>query len=180
MHTFHGSVFLCSLQALVGVETYAALQAISVIVTHCTDDLSKLPPRIPVNAPKPRAKPAEANRPKLRLNQTAHATTGAAPDGLAPGPCSPDQDAVMAEVDAMSDRVGEVGGSNSPAQAAATAVPASPEASGAGTACSDCLYAQGAVRKTLKWYLLGAMLYARQWCYVICWALLVKWADCLG
>ena len=46
---------------------FPVLQAISVIVTHRTDDMSKLPPRLPANAPKPRSKPDEASRPKLRL-----------------------------------------------------------------------------------------------------------------
>jgi len=43
---------------------HVRLQAISVIVTHRTDDMSKLPPRLPINAPEPRSKPAQTDRPK--------------------------------------------------------------------------------------------------------------------
>ena len=106
------------------------MQAISVIVTHRTDDMSKLPPRVPVNAPKPKARAPQAPRPKLRLNQPAHAT-GAAPHSLAPILSSPDQDAVMAEVDDMSDRLCEGGCGHNPV-AAATAAAAGQEAAGAG------------------------------------------------
>ena len=44
------------------------LQAISLIVTHRTDDMSKLPPVIPNEAPKARAKADKSGpRPRLRL-----------------------------------------------------------------------------------------------------------------
>ena len=59
------------------------MQAISVIVTHRTDDMSKLPPRLPVNAPKPQ-KAQAPSRPKLRLGQAAKPSEAAA-DGLVPG-----------------------------------------------------------------------------------------------
>lgn len=59
------------------------LQAISVIVTHRTDDMSKLPPHLPVNAPKPRKAPAPS-RPKLRMGQAAQPSEAAA-DSPAPG-----------------------------------------------------------------------------------------------
>lgn len=65
-------------------QYYGLLQAISVIVTHRTDDMTKLPPRLPVNAAKPR-KAAAPNRPKLRLGQVAKPSE-AAPAGPAPGP----------------------------------------------------------------------------------------------
>ena len=63
---------------------HGLLQAISVIVTHRTDDMTKLPPRLPVNAPKPPKAPAPT-RPKLRLGQVAMAP-GAASEGPGPGP----------------------------------------------------------------------------------------------
>lgn len=51
-------------------------------MTHRTDDMAKLPPRLPVNAPKPK-KPAQANRPKLRLLPPAK-PAGPAPSSPAP------------------------------------------------------------------------------------------------
>lgn len=59
------------------------MQAISVIVTHRTDDMAKLPPRLPVNAPKPQ-KAQAPSRPKLRLGQAAKPSEAAA-GGPAPG-----------------------------------------------------------------------------------------------
>ncbi|DBA87235.1 hypothetical protein WJX77_012520 [Trebouxia sp. C0004] len=94
------------------------IQAISVIVTHRTDDMSKLPPRLPINAPKPRSKPAQANRPKLRLNQPAQAA-GAAPICCAPGPSDVGVDVVMGEEGVLLEQSGQVMGSATAEEAAA-------------------------------------------------------------
>ena len=67
------------------------MQAISVIVTHRTDDMTKLPPRLPVNEPKQRKAPAP-DRPKLRLGQVAKPSE-AATAGPAPEPSGPQDDA---------------------------------------------------------------------------------------
>ncbi|KAL0027325.1 hypothetical protein WJX79_000283 [Trebouxia sp. C0005] len=93
------------------------IQAISVIVTHRTDDMSKLPPRLPINAPKPRSKPAQTDRPKLRLNPPAQAAE-AAPICPVPGP-SDGVDVVMGEEGVLLEQSGEVIGSATAAEAAA-------------------------------------------------------------
>ena len=69
------------------------MQAISVIVTHRADDMTKLPPRLPVNQPKQRKAPAP-DRPKLRLGQVAKPSEAAAA-GPAPEPSGPQDDALM-------------------------------------------------------------------------------------
>lgn len=96
------------------------IQAISVIVTHRTDDMSKLPPRLPINPPKPRSKPAQTNRPKLRLNQAAQAAE-AAPICSAPGPSNIGVDVVMGEEEegVLLEQSGEIMGSATAAEAAA-------------------------------------------------------------
>ncbi len=109
---------------------HVRLQAISVIVTHRTDDMSKLPPRLPINAPKPRSKPAQANRPKLRLNQAAQAAE-AAPICPAPGPSNIGVDVVMGAEGVLPEQSGEVMGSATAAEAAADGA-ASPAAINAG------------------------------------------------
>jgi len=108
------------------------LQAISVIVTHRTDHMSKLPPRLPINAPKPRSKPAQTNRPKLRLNQAAQAAE-AAPICPAPGPSNISVEVVMGEEEegVLLEQSGEIMGSATAAEAAADGA-ASPAAINAG------------------------------------------------
>lgn len=108
---------------------HVRLQAISVIVTHRTDDMSKLPPRLPINAPKPRSKPAQTDRPKLRLNPPAQAAE-AAPICPVPGP-SDGVDVVMGEEGVLLEQSGEVIGSATAAEAAADGA-ASPAAINAG------------------------------------------------
>ena len=76
-------------------SSFLVMQAISVIVTHRTDDMTKLPPRLPVDAPKPRKAPAP-DRPKLRLGAAAEpfeaAAAGPSSDSSGAG-----QDVVMGE-----------------------------------------------------------------------------------
>jgi hypothetical protein len=109
---------------------HVRLQAISVIVTHRTDDMSKLPPRLPINAPEPRSKPAQTDRPKLRLNQPAQAAE-AAPICLAPNPSDIGVDVVMGEEGVLLEQSGEIMGSGTVAEAAADGA-ASPAAINAG------------------------------------------------
>jgi len=111
---------------------HVRLQAISVIVTHRTDDMSKLPPRLPINAPKPCSKPAQTNRPKLRLNQAAQAAE-AAPICPALGPSNFSVDVVMGEEEegVLLEQSGEIMGSATAAEAAADGA-ASPAAINAG------------------------------------------------
>lgn len=99
-------------------------------MTHRTDDMSSLPPRIPVNAPKPLPKPVQADRPKLRLNQTAP-PAGAVPSSPAPAPFGDDPDIVMSEGGPNSERVGEVGVADGALDSAAAAA-ASPDPAHAG------------------------------------------------
>lgn len=49
------------------MKAFAAMQAISVIVTHRTDDMSRLPPVVDTAATRPRAACAAAARPRLAL-----------------------------------------------------------------------------------------------------------------
>ena len=99
---------------------FVFMQAISVIVTHRTDDMSKLPPRVPVNAPKPRKAPAP-NRPKLRLGQAAQ-PSDAASDSCAPEVSEPGMDVSMGT---GSEGVGEgVGEAKCAGEPAAFASPA--------------------------------------------------------
>ena len=109
---------------------HVRLQAISVIVTHRTDDMSKLPPCLPINAPKPRSKPAQTSRPKLRLNQPAQAAE-AAPICPAPGPSDMGVNVIMGEEGVLLEQSGEVLGSATAAEAAADGA-ASPAAINAG------------------------------------------------
>ena len=96
------------------------MQAISVIVTHRTDDMTKLPPRLPITAPKPRKAPAP-NRPKLRLGPAAQPAEAAA-DGPVPGPAGHGEGASMGE---GSEGLGEgVGEAKSVGEPAAFASPA--------------------------------------------------------
>ena len=101
-------------------------------MTHRTDDMSKLPPRLPINVPKPRSKPAQTNRPKLRLNQAAQAAE-AAPICSAPGPSNIGVDVVMGEEEegVLLEQSGEIMGSATAAEAAADGA-ASPAAINAG------------------------------------------------
>lgn len=138
-HGMHmsGKCLLTVATALVACTAYVPptwscmlLQAISVIVTHRTDDMSKLPPRLPVNAPQPRSKPALTKRPKLRLNPTAQAEE-AAPIETASVPSSGGVDVVMGEEGVLLERTGEMLGSATAAEAAADGA-ASPAAINAG------------------------------------------------
>ena len=106
------------------------LQAISVIVTHRTDDMSKLPLRLPANIPQPRSKPALTKRPKLRLNQTAQAAEAALIEP-ASVPSSGGIDVVMGEEGVLLEGTGEMLGSATAAEAAADGA-ASPAAINAG------------------------------------------------
>ena len=63
------------------------LQAISVIVTHCTDDMSRLPSQIATTNVPVEQKPQEA-RLKLRLNPAPAAAPGAVANGPAEGASS--------------------------------------------------------------------------------------------
>ena len=93
---------------------HMCMQAISVIVTHRTDDMSKLPPRLPVNAPKPRKAPAP-NRPKLCLGQVAKPSEAAA-DGPAPGPSGHGEGVSMGEgPEGLGEGVGEAKSEGEPA-----------------------------------------------------------------
>ena len=99
---------------------HMCVQAISVIVTHRTDDMSKLPPRLPVNAPKPPKAPAP-NRPKLRLGQTAKPSEAAA-DGPAPGPSGQGEGVSVGEVsEGLGEGVGEAKSGGEPAAFASPA-----------------------------------------------------------
>lgn len=96
------------------------MQAISVIVTHRTDDMSQLPPRLPANAPKPCKAPAP-NRRKLRLGQAAKPSEAAA-DGPAPGPSGHGEGASMGEgSEGLGEGVGEAEAGGEPAAFASPA-----------------------------------------------------------
>ena len=96
------------------------MQAISVIVTHRKDDMSKLPPRLPVNAPKPCKTPAP-NRPKLCLGQAAKPSEAAA-IGPAPGPSGHGEGASMGEgSEGLGEGVGEAKMGGEPAAFASPA-----------------------------------------------------------
>lgn len=99
------------------VTYYDLLQAISVIVTHRTDDMTKLPPRLPVNAPKPPKAPAPT-RPKLRLGQAAKAAS----ECPAPCPSGHGQGANLGEgSEGLGEGVGEATNTEEPAAFASPA-----------------------------------------------------------